>query len=88
MQKEALNPTTPYGENIYFGYESVDSGVRRWGDERIEYAAGGYYTNGRDAPYDCLHFTQMVWRATAAIGCTRKKCVADQLGGGNVQESW
>lgn len=83
-----MSPSTRYGENISFGYENVESGLRRWGEERQAYAAGGYYTNGRDPPHELLHFTQMVWVPTAAIGCTRKKCVADQLGSGSVQESW
>lgn len=87
MQKEALSSTSTYGENIYFGYDTVTEGVSVWGDERINYKARGYYSSGTPDS-SCLHFTQMVWKATTYIGCARKKCVADQFGGQNVQESW
>lgn len=77
---------TPYGENIYFGYETVTAGVLAWGEERIEYAQAGY--NLQSPAHNLLHFTQMVWKPTNTIGCARKKCIADQNGGGQVQELW
>ncbi|KAL7002930.1 hypothetical protein U1Q18_004088 [Sarracenia purpurea var. burkii] len=67
----------PYGENIAEG----------WGDEFTAVAAVKFWAS--EKPYydydsnscvgdECLHYTQIVWRNTAAIGCARVRCQKEQ----------
>ncbi|KAG1341838.1 Pathogenesis-related protein 1B [Cocos nucifera] len=64
-----------YGENIYTGYgqgysDGVDA-VRYWYNEKPFY---NYVWNQCSGGVDCLHYTQMVWRNSARIGCARVEC--------------
>lgn len=62
-----------YGENIAEGsgeFTAVDA-VRLWVDEKQYY---DYDTNSCVGGGECLHYTQVVWRDTAEIGCARVQC--------------
>jgi pathogenesis-related protein 1 len=67
----------PYGENIYAGPAGVDwsakSAVDLWVAEKQYYDHG---SNTCSAPQgqSCLHYTQVVWSTTTAIGCARVVC--------------
>jgi pathogenesis-related protein 1 len=68
---------SPYGENIAAGPAgaalSASDAVRLWVDEKQYYH---HDTNSCSAPagQSCLHYTQVVWRDTKAIGCARVGC--------------
>lgn len=56
-----------YGENMAWGYSSIESVVTAWYSEEkyYDYSNPGFsYTTG--------HFTQVVWKATTEIGCALK----------------
>ncbi|KAL7002931.1 hypothetical protein U1Q18_004089 [Sarracenia purpurea var. burkii] len=63
----------PYGENIAagWGYEftALDA-VKLWVDEKPYYN----YELNTCIGAECLHYTQVVWRNTAEIGCARVRC--------------
>ncbi|CAK7231600.1 hypothetical protein SBRCBS47491_007988 [Sporothrix bragantina] len=59
----------PYGENIAVGYQSVQSAVDAWGNERSEY---NYNSPGFTEATG--HFTQLVWKDSLTVGCGRKLC--------------
>ncbi|KAF7068216.1 hypothetical protein CFC21_073991 [Triticum aestivum] len=67
-----------YGENIYGGrgggadWTAADA-VQAWVSEKQYYDHG---SNSCSAPADksCLHYTQVVWRDSTAIGCARVVC--------------
>lgn len=69
----------PYGENIFWGsgkpwqpWEAANA----WVSERKWYN----YNSNSCAYYDkCGHYTQIVWRGTSRVGCSRQVC-----GDGNV----
>ncbi|MEZ4399818.1 MAG: CAP family protein [Kofleriaceae bacterium] len=63
---------TPHGENLAAGSPSImgpAQAVAMWVDERAQYdfTRGGFSMRTG-------HFTQVVWRATAAVGCGRSVC--------------
>ncbi|WOK92121.1 hypothetical protein Cni_G00812 [Canna indica] len=63
----------PYGENIFWG-----SGARwrpaqaaaAWVDERRWY----HYRSNSCSGRECGHYTQIVWRSTAKLGCAMVHC--------------
>ncbi|THG14181.1 hypothetical protein TEA_020274 [Camellia sinensis var. sinensis] len=62
----------PYGENIAEGsgeFTAVDA-VKMWADEKPKYDHNSNSCVGGDTA-GCLHYTQIVWRNTAQIGCAR-----------------
>ena len=65
----------PYGENIFWGSAGADwkaaDAVRSWVDEKQWY---NYATNSCASGKVCGHYTQVVWRASTAIGCARVVC--------------
>ncbi|EOA32695.1 hypothetical protein CARUB_v10015993mg [Capsella rubella] len=65
----------PYGENIFWYRRkktwSLEKVVTRWFEERFNYDTK---TNTCASGEMCGHYTQMVWRATRAVGCARVKC--------------
>jgi pathogenesis-related protein 1 len=63
-----------YGENLYQGtaghYTAVDA-AKGWASEKKMYR-GGVITKKNYAPTG--HYTQMVWRDTARVGCGEALC--------------
>ncbi|KAK2774627.1 hypothetical protein FQN52_004240 [Onygenales sp. PD_12] len=59
----------PGGENIAAGFPDPSSVVQSWGNERdkFDFANGGFSE-------ETGHFTQLVWKATKAVGCARVDC--------------
>jgi pathogenesis-related protein 1 len=68
-----------YGENLYQGtlghYTAVDA-ARAWAREKRFYD-GGVFTKNDSA--QAGHYTQMVWRDTARIGCGEATCSGSLL---------
>ncbi|CAL5358163.1 pathogenesis-related leaf protein 6-like [Camellia sinensis] len=64
----------PYGENIAesSGELTAVHAVKLWVDEKPKYSYGLNACIGEAA--GCLHYTQVVWRNTAQIGCARVQC--------------
>ncbi|POR33405.1 Cell wall protein PRY3 [Tolypocladium paradoxum] len=62
----------PYGENIAYGYVTPAASVEAWGDERDQYN----FNNPGFTPATG-HFTQLVWKTTADVGCGRRWCGSD-----------
>ncbi|CAN6209246.1 unnamed protein product [Urochloa humidicola] len=64
-----------YGENIFWGSAGKDwsasDAVGSWVSEKQWYDHG---SNTCAAGKTCGHYTQVVWRASTAIGCARVVC--------------
>ncbi|KAL2927638.1 Pathogenesis-related protein 1C [Bienertia sinuspersici] len=64
----------PYGENIASGSGAFMTGlaaVQLWVNEKADY---DYYSNTCTSGKVCGHYTQVVWRDSARIGCARVQC--------------
>lgn len=64
----------PYGENIFWGSGTgwvPGQAVRAWASERKWYRYG---SNSCAGGQQCGHYTQMVWRDTANLGCAMVTC--------------
>lgn len=66
---------SPYGENLYIGSgtPTAAEAIQAWADEAAMY---DYATGGCSGV--CGHYTQLVWRSTARIGCGFADCDAPQ----------
>jgi pathogenesis-related protein 1 len=64
--RTAHNPNSPYGENIFVSGigSSPSTVVKEWASESRDYS---YQSNA--CRTDCGHYTQIVWRHSARIGC-------------------
>lgn len=64
---------TPFGENLAWAdYDMKGSeAIQMWIDEVKDY---DYNSNTCRVPDMCGHYTQVVWRNTARVGCARVKC--------------
>ncbi|KAF2201852.1 PR-1-like protein [Delitschia confertaspora ATCC 74209] len=61
----------PYGENLASGYPNGTASIAAWGDERQSYSfSSGEFSKKTG------HFTQLVWKATTSVGCSRTNCTA------------
>lgn len=62
----------PYGENLALGSGDMSAAqaVAMWMDEKSYY---DYYSNSCHGPA-CGHYTQIVWRGSARLGCGKAKC--------------
>ncbi|XP_022949854.1 pathogenesis-related protein 1-like [Cucurbita moschata] len=68
----------PYGENLFWGaldHWTPTDAVESWSKERRHYDA---QTNSCVEGEMCGHYTQVIWRDTTKLGCTRVRC---QIGG-------
>lgn len=69
----------PYGENIFWYQRSENWSPKRvvakWVEESLNYNP---ITNTCASGEMCGHYTQIVWRATTAVGCARVKCNNDR----------
>ncbi len=89
--RSAHNPNSRYGENIFVtGLGSTASmAVKEWASESRDY---DYRTN--TCSTDCGHYTQIVWRDTAKVGCAvargarREVWVCSYDPPGNYQNQW
>uniref|UniRef100_A0A0D3GLV7 SCP domain-containing protein n=1 Tax=Oryza barthii TaxID=65489 RepID=A0A0D3GLV7_9ORYZ len=66
----------PYGENLWWSYGSGTTGtpaqaMSYWVGERPYY---DYSSNSCVGGHQCGHYTQVVWRRTAYVGCARVAC--------------
>ena len=64
---------TEFGENLWMGTEgafTLGESIRFWGDEIEFYDVESNECVGGE----CLHYTQMVWSETRAVGCGAALC--------------
>ncbi|KAG6545011.1 hypothetical protein Mapa_013703 [Marchantia paleacea] len=77
---DLLHSGRPYGENIFWssGPSTPADAVQSWVSEKAFY---DYTTNSCSAPADesCGHYTQVVWRNTARLGCGSATCPTGAL---------
>ncbi len=74
---------TPYGENIYWAWESVvadnkliskpEDAAVWWANEEAFY---NYDKNTCKAGEQCGHYTQMAWKTTTEVGCGVSTCIS------------
>ncbi|KAG6417449.1 hypothetical protein SASPL_119609 [Salvia splendens] len=62
----------PYGENLFMGQGQVSAvdTVSVWASERPNYDHASNTCKGGS----CLHYTQVVWRASTQLGCALQPC--------------
>ncbi len=62
-----------YGENISIssGYDAISYAAKSWADEKVHY--NGQPINASNSSV-VWHYTQMVWRNTAQVGCGKVEC--------------
>jgi hypothetical protein len=66
------------GETLSSGYPNTTASLVTWGQESTKYDfKKGQFTK------ETGHFTQLVWKATTAVGCSRTQC--DGKGGGKAR---
>lgn len=69
-----IHSNSKFGENLFWGsgqdWKPSDA-VAAWAQERSYY---NYKTNSCAHNKDCLHYTQMVWRQSLKVGCSKVKC--------------
>ena len=66
-----------YGENLaaWSGSRPPSQGVKQWESEKPGYhGRGGPFTN---TDFEAGHYTQIIWRHSARIGCGRVNCRAN-----------
>ncbi|XP_061370079.1 pathogenesis-related protein 1-like [Gastrolobium bilobum] len=61
-----------YGENLAMstGDLSGTEAVKLWVNEKANYD----YNSNKCVGGECLHYTQVVWRNTARLGCAKVRC--------------
>lgn len=60
-----------YGENLAWGtFSSAADAVTAWYDENVNYN----YADPGPSTETYLHFTQLVWKSSTAMGCVVKSC--------------
>lgn len=67
-------PANAYGENIEWASGqrlTPEQVVALWGGEKKFYS---YAANSCQFGKNCLHYTQLVWRSTTAVGCGLARC--------------
>jgi len=64
-----------YGENLFIGsvgYYSVADAVKAWESEKKNYKGGPIKVDS--SFHQIGHYTQMIWRRTAMVGCAKVEC--------------
>lgn len=67
-------PNNNYGENLFYGtagYYTAADAVDAWGEEKSDY---NYNSNKCKPGKMCGHYTQIVWKNTAKVGCAKVVC--------------
>ncbi|KAI8880062.1 PR-1-like protein, partial [Backusella circina FSU 941] len=64
-----VHSTSPYGENLAWGYKTLEAATNAWYNE-----AGNYDYENPGYGIHTGHFTQIVWKDTDAIGCASHLC--------------
>ncbi|KAF2810291.1 PR-1-like protein, partial [Mytilinidion resinicola] len=59
----------PSGENLASGYPNATASIEAWGNERAHYDFGKAQFSEQTG-----HFTQLVWKASTTVGCSRTDC--------------
>lgn len=72
---EMIHSGSGQGENLAAGSwaMSAQEAVSIWVEERNMYDYKANACTGGD--YACLHYTQVVWRSSARVGCATTRCV-------------
>lgn len=73
---ELIHSDGTFGENLFWGgkdHWTPTEVVKSWADEELFYDV---YSNTCQPGQMCGHYTQVVWRNTARVGCARQKCDA------------
>ncbi|KAE9375367.1 PR-1-like protein, partial [Stipitochalara longipes BDJ] len=65
----ATGQQLPYGENVFGGYPTIADGIDCWGLERVN-----YNWNNPGFSESTGHFTQIVWKTSTQVGCSRTLC--------------
>ena len=68
-QNAATGAQLPYGENVFGGYPTLADGIDGWGLERVNYS-----WNNPGFSESTGHFTQIVWKTSMQVGCSRTLC--------------
>ena len=71
----------PYGENLWWSYGAGTTGtpadaMSYWVGEKPYYD----YSSNSCVGGECGHYTQVVWRRTAYVGCARVACNTNGIG--------
>lgn len=61
----------PYGENLAMGYSNIGGVMTAWVDQEAPYYNPGSHTCQGGL---CGHFTQVLWRMSAYLGCAIARC--------------
>jgi hypothetical protein len=73
-----VNPHADGGENLAANYPTGSAAVDAWASE-----ASGYNYSANTCPSGaCGHYTQVVWRNTAGMGCAVQLCTSGTFGSG------
>ncbi|PSS00043.1 Basic form of pathogenesis-related protein like [Actinidia chinensis var. chinensis] len=67
-----VHSDSDYGENLAKGYGSFTgvNAVNLWVAEKTHYN----YSSNTCVGGECLHYTQVVWRDSARLGCAKVQC--------------
>ncbi|BAS99909.1 pathogenesis-related protein PRB1-3 [Oryza sativa Japonica Group] len=73
----------PYGENLWWSYGAGTTGtpadaMSYWLAEKAKYYYDSNYCSAGEL--GCTHYTQVVWRRTAYVGCARVACNTNGIG--------
>lgn len=65
-----LHQGGPSGENLAVGYANITAVIEAWGDERKMYN----FDRPTGFSLSTGHFTQLIWKNTNSVGCSRVDC--------------
>lgn len=77
------NEANPEGENLWAGskgYYSLENMVDAWVREKQYFRPGTFPRNSTTGKVeDVGHYTQLIWRATGAVGCAKAASVEEDI---------